>query len=72
MESYVENGEIKEVRDGMLPNFALISISPDREQKHVSLTIGASENDSCASLFTKKSLRELISVLLNIHEAMND
>jgi len=62
---------INKVVDGSLSNQAYVSIVPDWSGL-VNIVVGAEYEDRLACSFSKKSLKELINVLTEVHDAMED
>lgn len=62
---------INKTIDGFLENFGYISIVPSEDMTSTDLVIGAEYENAAACHFCKKELRDLISVLEEIYEAMN-
>ncbi len=66
----IETKTIKHVENGYGPCGSLMSVIPHGTM--VSLVIGASYVNSCASFLNKEGVEELIDILRDIHSAMQD
>lgn len=61
---------IKTVENVFGPNSSFISVKPDRDQKCVTIVVGAHYRDNVRANFSKRGLAELITELQAVHDAM--
>jgi len=65
----VTEKRVNTVIDGVGPGYTLMSVIPYGGDC-VDITIGAKRKNRCGPSFCKETLRELIQILEEIHEAM--
>ena len=68
----VTKSEVNKVVDGYGPQCIFMTVIPFRDGCSIELVIGACAEHMCASSLSKSGVKELISLLTEIHEAMED
>ncbi len=64
--------KLKEVVDGSLSNYALISLVPSEDMREINLVVGTKYQYRCSNYFGKRHLQELIEKLQVVHSLMKD